>query len=66
MNLSSNKNNNSFPKIINNNINLIIDDFTEYYEKIKDLIKKNKEYNDLILNELINLVKSIKYPNYYK
>ena len=28
MNLSSNKNNNSFPKIINNNINLIIDDFT--------------------------------------
>ena len=64
-NISYNSSNNSSLEINHKNNNFIIDEFTEIHEKIKELIKSNNDYNDLILNEIVGLAKSIQYQNYY-
>ena len=64
MDKSSNKSINTSSEIKDYNTNFIIDEFTDIHQKIKDIINSNKEYNDLILQELITLAKIIQYPNY--
>jgi hypothetical protein len=54
-NISYNSSNNSSLEINHKNNNFIIDEFTEIHEKIKELIKSNNDYNDLILNEIVGL-----------
>ena len=49
----------------NDESKIIIDEFKDIHDKIKDIILSHNDYNDNILNEIINLSKSIHYPNYF-